>query len=452
MVVTRSSFADISIPERLPVAASSGARGGPRRQGRVDRRSQRPHASRTRNWAAWRAGWPPGWPPAGSGPATSSRSSRRTCRSSRPAFHGVAAAGGANTTINSLASVEDIVTQLQRHARAVPTDGRAVPGPAMPRPRGRGRRGLRHRRGGGGDPPFARARSAIRRRPALARPRRDRRGDADVRGHDWVPEGGAAHAPQPRGERRPVQAAIQHQGARRGDRRPAVLPHLRADGADELALRRGATVVTMPRSIWTSSCGSCRTTGVTLAFLVPPIVAGAGEAPRRRRVRPVGAAARHLRRGAAGRGSSATAAAARLGCTVLQGYGMTETQPGHARRSRGPRRARPARRPADPAEHRVRGRGAGDGRRGSGRRARTARSGSRPAGHEGLPRRPRRRRHGSRRRRLAAHRRHRPRRRRRLPLRRGPAEGADQVPRASRWRRPSWRRCCCSTPAWPMPP
>ena len=54
--------------------------------------------------------------------------------------------------------------------------------------------------------------------------------------------------------------------------------------------------------------------------------ARAGQAPARRRVRPVHAAAALLGRGAARR-RAARACSERLGCRVMQGYGLTETSP-----------------------------------------------------------------------------------------------------------------------------
>ena len=92
-----------------------------------------------------------------------------------------------------------------------------------------------------------------------------------------------------------------------------------------------------------------------------------------------------LGRGAARRGAGARALAARLGCRVMQGYGMTETSPvTHADAPRRPRPIKPgsvgsprARTPSarSSTRHR-RGRGAGAGRRALGPRA---------AGDEGLP-------------------------------------------------------------------
>ena len=124
------------------------------------------------------------------------------------AFHGVAAAGGANTTINSLASVEDVASQL--HAtrarylltvepfldRALPAARKAgvqevfVLGPTRPR----------------GRTPFAELLGDPSGAPEPdPRSRRGRRRDADVQRDHGLPEGRAAHAPQPRREHDPVE-------------------------------------------------------------------------------------------------------------------------------------------------------------------------------------------------------------------------------------------------------
>ena len=69
------------------------------------------------------------------------------------------------------------------------------------------------------------------------------------------------------------------------------------------------------------------------------------------------------------------AAAARLDCQVLQGYGLTETSPVLSAPLRDPARANPASTGPDPAEHRdPRGGARGGGRR-AGRSVWTARSG-----------------------------------------------------------------------------
>ncbi len=71
----------------------------------------------------------------------------------------------------------------------------------------------------------------------------------------------------------------------------AVLPFFHIYGMQVLmnaALRAGATVVTMPRFDLEQPPAAHRTsTAVTRAYVVPPIVAGAGQAPAGRPVRPV---------------------------------------------------------------------------------------------------------------------------------------------------------------------
>jgi acyl-CoA synthetase (AMP-forming)/AMP-acid ligase II len=91
-------------------------------------------------------------------------------------------------------------------------------------------------------------------------------------------------------------------------------------------LRNGATVVTMPRFDLEAYLGLVETHGATKAHLVPPIVLALAKSPL---------VDRHdlsslqlINSGAAPLGAEvAEAAARRVGCPVVQGYGMTESSP-----------------------------------------------------------------------------------------------------------------------------
>jgi acyl-CoA synthetase (AMP-forming)/AMP-acid ligase II len=93
-----------------------------------------------------------------------------------------------------------------------------------------------------------------------------------------------------------------------------------------LALHVGATVVTMPRFDLEQCLGLMQQHRVTFANVVPPIVLALAKNPAVARYD-----LRHLRTlfsGAAPLGADvAEAASRRLGCEILQGYGLTETSP-----------------------------------------------------------------------------------------------------------------------------
>ncbi len=107
-----------------------------------------------------------------------------------------------------------------------------------------------------------------------------------------------------------------------------------------LALWRGATVVTMPRFDLEGFLTLMEQHRVTFACLVPPIVLALAKHPA-----VDGhdlSSLEHIITGAAPLdGSIADAAAARLGCVVAQGYGLTETSPVLSAPTRDAERARP---------------------------------------------------------------------------------------------------------------
>ena len=109
----------------------------------------------------------------------------------------------------------------------------------------------------------------------------------------------------------------------------AVLPFFHIYGMQVLMnfmLARGATVVTVPRFDMVQMLELTQKHEVTRLFLVPPVVLALAKHPivDKYDMSPV----REIFSGAAPLGGElAEAAAARLGCVVGQGYGMTETSP-----------------------------------------------------------------------------------------------------------------------------
>ncbi len=93
-----------------------------------------------------------------------------------------------------------------------------------------------------------------------------------------------------------------------------------------LGLRRGTTIVTMPRFDLAEFLGLIERHGVTITFVVPPIALALAKHPA---VDDADLSSlRFLMSGAAPLGPDLVEAIeARLGCMVAQGYGMTETSP-----------------------------------------------------------------------------------------------------------------------------
>jgi acyl-CoA synthetase (AMP-forming)/AMP-acid ligase II len=104
-----------------------------------------------------------------------------------------------------------------------------------------------------------------------------------------------------------------------------------------VALHAGATVVTLPRFELEPCLQALQQHRVTFAFVVPPIVLALAKQPVVEKY-DLGSL-RVMLSGAAPLGESlAQAAASRLGCRVIQGYGLTETSPvTHTTRLRSPR-------------------------------------------------------------------------------------------------------------------
>ena len=259
------------------------------------------------------------------------------------AFHGVLAAGGANTTINSLASAEDIEKQLRATRarflltipqfldRALPAAGRPASRRSscwakLPKALRRSRHCSRRER---------------RRSPSTSTaPRRSRRCRCRSGTTGFAKVVQLTH-------RNLVANVLQSDAAieiRPDDVMIGVLPFFHIYGMTvlvNLALRKGATVVTMPRFDLDEFLRLMEEHRVTFACLVPPIVLALAKHPAVDK-HDLSALERVMSGAAPLDASVCEAAAARLDCIVLQGYGLTETSPVMSAPTRDPSQGRPA--------------------------------------------------------------------------------------------------------------
>jgi acyl-CoA synthetase (AMP-forming)/AMP-acid ligase II len=256
-------------------------------------------------------------------------------------FHGVAASGGASTTINSLASAEDVASQLGgTRARFLLTVGPFLD------------RALPAAKEAGVEELFVLG-EAEEGTPLTAL-----LGDPAAAPSPAIDPGAAVVAmPMSSGttgfpkvvqltHRNLVANVIQSSAAIQLEERDVmigVLPFFHVYGLTvlmNLALWRGTTVVTMPRFELEAFLRLMQDHRVTYACLVPPIVLALAKHPS------VGAhdlsALEFVISGAAPLDAGVgQAAAGRLGCTVLQGYGLTETSPVLSAPVRDPSKGRP---------------------------------------------------------------------------------------------------------------
>ena len=118
-------------------------------------------------------------------------------------------------------------------------------------------------------------------------------------------------------------------GMRESDVVMGVLPFFHIYGmvvVMSLALRAGATVISMPRFDLEEFLGLVQEHRATVAYLVPPILLGLAKHPVVEKYDL--SSLRWIMSGAAPLGRElAVATSKRLGCLVLQGYGLTETSP-----------------------------------------------------------------------------------------------------------------------------
>src|SRR5437763_10522062 len=257
------------------------------------------------------------------------------------AFHGTLAAGGVVTTVNSLATVQDAEYQL-RNAGArflitvAPFLDRAAPAAAQV--------GIEHvfvvgeARGG---IPFT----------VLLET------DAPVPHADIDPARDVAVLPYssgttgfPKGvmltHRNLVANLIQTAAAHRvsgADRIIAVLPFFHIYGMQvvmNLALWQGATLVTMPRFELEPFLGLLQAHRITRAFVVPPLVLALAKDPAVDGYDL--SSVRAMMSGAAPLDAALeTACVRRLGCALIQGYGLTDASPVTHAVPDGPGAARP---------------------------------------------------------------------------------------------------------------
>ena len=259
------------------------------------------------------------------------------------AFHGVLTAGGTNTTINSLASAQDVESQLRAtRARFLLTIPQFLD------------RALPAARAAGVEEVFVLG-EAVEGTSAFSSLFATGAAPVDV---DVDSAQAIAAMPMSSGttgfakvvqltQRNLVANVLQSDaaiGIRPDDVMIGVLPFFHIYGMTvlvNLALRKGATVVTMPRFDLDEFLRLMEEHRVTFACLVPPIVLALAKHPAVDK-HDLSALERVMSGAAPLDASVCEAAAARLDCIVLQGYGLTETSPVMSAPTRDPSQGRPA--------------------------------------------------------------------------------------------------------------
>jgi acyl-CoA synthetase (AMP-forming)/AMP-acid ligase II len=246
------------------------------------------------------------------------------------AFYGALAAGGVVTTVNSLSTVQDLQFQLRNAGarllvtvapfldRAVPAAGLAgiervfVLGDAPQSP---------------GTTPFATLLAATASAPDVTfEPATDVAALPYSSGTTGLPKG--VMLTHRNLVANLVQTTAVHSLAE-ADRVVVVLPLFHIYGLQvvlNLGLSAGATLVTMPRFELEAFLGLLQQQRITRAFVVPPIVLALAKHPAVERFDLSRVTA--MMSGAAPLdGALETACARRVGCRVVQGYGLTEASP-----------------------------------------------------------------------------------------------------------------------------
>ena len=217
----RSPYPDVEIPD-VPLTPFVYAEAAvPRRPDRDRLRRRRDARTPTRCSTTWSAAAPPGLVERGLKPHEVVGIFAPNLPEYPIAFHGVAQAGGDNTTVNSLYNAQELGFQLKNARRAVPDHD-----PAVPRPRAAGRR-----RGAGSRRSTCSARRRARRRSRRCSPTgapapepeidcaHDLVVAAVLERHDGAAQGRDADAPQPGREHGAVRRLPRRRPGRSRDRR-----------------------------------------------------------------------------------------------------------------------------------------------------------------------------------------------------------------------------------------
>jgi acyl-CoA synthetase (AMP-forming)/AMP-acid ligase II len=243
------------------------------------------------------------------------------------AFHGVSLAGGTNTTVNPLYTADELALQLRdAHARFLIVAGSVL------------ERGLPAAESAGVEAVFALddAPGATPLSALLAEDAPAPELELDPADHVVSLPYSSGTTGLPKGvmltHRNLVANALQVVAARPllpGDALVCVLPFYHCYGQCVLmnaCLREGGTLVTMPRFDLESYLSLTARYRATLAYIAPPIVLALAKSPAvdDHDVTSL----RSILSGAAPLDAElAMAAAERIGCEVVQGYGMTEASP-----------------------------------------------------------------------------------------------------------------------------
>jgi acyl-CoA synthetase (AMP-forming)/AMP-acid ligase II len=126
-----------------------------------------------------------------------------------------------------------------------------------------------------------------------------------------------------------ISQCVPIEGIQEGEVTMGILPFYHIYGMTvilSMALRQGATIVTMPKFEMSDFCQLVEQHGVESGYLVPPIILGLAKQPVVEEYDL--SSLDYITSGAAPLGEDvAQACADRLGCMVKQGYGMTESSP-----------------------------------------------------------------------------------------------------------------------------